>query len=349
MPGFGRPIASALMASSLVAQWAGAVKGPDEVENHRLQLSVSASGDSPGQGQDLHPGEILKVIVCLKNVSGKPLRVPTGNFRYASLRVEMPDGKVFICDPYNTYDAAKPQPWDIKTTQELEAGSAWVAADTRWRLTEIAAYGWIDAATGQRLERQQTINFRKPGVYRVSAEFRVGMPVRHEGDGKDDFWTGSLESAVSKFTVEELPVEKRLAEATEEQRRWLTTVLTNGEGAAAAMTHLEWAVTQTKNEGLAKAMLAAARDPANREHRGILLFWVTTRACDPFAGRAALGIDGPYLKELAEAALEDQVAELERRCRNEVASGAILPYSAGYATFLKCWPEWPAPSTWPRP
>lgn len=38
------------------------------------------------------------------------------------------------------------------------------------------------------------------------------------------------------------------------------------------------------------------------------------------------------------------VGELERRCRNEIASGAILPYSTGYAEFLKRWPEWPAPS-----
>jgi SAM-dependent methyltransferase len=38
------------------------------------------------------------------------------------------------------------------------------------------------------------------------------------------------------------------------------------------------------------------------------------------------------------------VAELERRCRNEIASGAILPHSSGYATFLRQWPQWPAPS-----
>ena len=38
------------------------------------------------------------------------------------------------------------------------------------------------------------------------------------------------------------------------------------------------------------------------------------------------------------------VAELERRCRNEIAAGAILPYSTGYSAFLKQWPAWPAPS-----
>jgi SAM-dependent methyltransferase len=37
------------------------------------------------------------------------------------------------------------------------------------------------------------------------------------------------------------------------------------------------------------------------------------------------------------------VAQLERRCRNEIASGSILPYSTGYAAFLKQWPAWPAP------
>ena len=38
------------------------------------------------------------------------------------------------------------------------------------------------------------------------------------------------------------------------------------------------------------------------------------------------------------------VAELERRCRNEIAVGAILPHSTGYSAFLKQWPQWPAPS-----
>ena len=37
------------------------------------------------------------------------------------------------------------------------------------------------------------------------------------------------------------------------------------------------------------------------------------------------------------------VAELERRCRDEIASGAMLPYSTGYAAFLERWPQWPAP------
>jgi SAM-dependent methyltransferase len=38
------------------------------------------------------------------------------------------------------------------------------------------------------------------------------------------------------------------------------------------------------------------------------------------------------------------VAELERRCRNEIAAGTILPYSTNYSAFLKRWPEWPTPN-----
>jgi SAM-dependent methyltransferase len=38
------------------------------------------------------------------------------------------------------------------------------------------------------------------------------------------------------------------------------------------------------------------------------------------------------------------VAELERRCRHEIAAGAILPYSTDYGTLLDRWPEWPAPN-----
>ena len=41
---------------------------------------------------------------------------------------------------------------------------------------------------------------------------------------------------------------------------------------------------------------------------------------------------------------DGMVAELERWCRNEIAAGAILPYSMGYSAFLKQWPKWPAPS-----
>src|SRR5260370_31678098 len=37
------------------------------------------------------------------------------------------------------------------------------------------------------------------------------------------------------------------------------------------------------------------------------------------------------------------VSELERRCRNEIASGAILPHSAGYSAFLTQWAPVPAP------
>jgi SAM-dependent methyltransferase len=38
------------------------------------------------------------------------------------------------------------------------------------------------------------------------------------------------------------------------------------------------------------------------------------------------------------------VAELKRRCRNEIAAGTILPCSGDYAAFLNRWPVWPAPN-----
>jgi SAM-dependent methyltransferase len=38
------------------------------------------------------------------------------------------------------------------------------------------------------------------------------------------------------------------------------------------------------------------------------------------------------------------LAELERRCRNEIGAGAILPCSMDYLAFLNRWPEWPAPN-----
>ena len=38
------------------------------------------------------------------------------------------------------------------------------------------------------------------------------------------------------------------------------------------------------------------------------------------------------------------VGELERRCRKEIAAGAILPFSTDYSAFLKCWPRWPTPN-----
>src|SRR5215831_14385175 len=38
------------------------------------------------------------------------------------------------------------------------------------------------------------------------------------------------------------------------------------------------------------------------------------------------------------------VAELERRCRHEIARGAILPYAGDYSTLLEVWPDWPAPN-----
>ena len=37
------------------------------------------------------------------------------------------------------------------------------------------------------------------------------------------------------------------------------------------------------------------------------------------------------------------LAQLERRCQAEIASGVITPYSAGYSSFLDRFPQWPSP------
>jgi SAM-dependent methyltransferase len=37
------------------------------------------------------------------------------------------------------------------------------------------------------------------------------------------------------------------------------------------------------------------------------------------------------------------IAELERRCQAEIASGAITPYAMDYSSFLNHLPQWPAP------
>jgi SAM-dependent methyltransferase len=37
------------------------------------------------------------------------------------------------------------------------------------------------------------------------------------------------------------------------------------------------------------------------------------------------------------------VAELERRCGNEIAAGKVLPCARDYSAFLRKWPEWPKP------
>jgi SAM-dependent methyltransferase len=38
------------------------------------------------------------------------------------------------------------------------------------------------------------------------------------------------------------------------------------------------------------------------------------------------------------------IAELERRCRTQIASGAIATHAAGYPSFLAQFPAWPAPN-----
>jgi hypothetical protein len=167
-----------------------------------------------------------------------------------------------------------------------------MVADGRWRLSGSEGY-WVDAKT----KKDATFPMRAEGTYKVWAEYEVKA-----GKGAArDAWRGKLVTPVATWTVAEMPAEKRRMAMTAEQEGMVAKWLGGDEG---MMEKLRGQMLEAENEGLALKMVGIVKGGGKEAANALGL--LEERAGDV---GTSVGIDGPYLKELATWEVEGMEAE----------------------------------------
>lgn len=280
-----RAVHLAFLTAIRVGTQADDTWGPEH-EGLRAALHVG-----PRKDLDFHPGEYADVHLSLKNAAKQPLKVGIDQWTHIHLRVTTPLKKELTYAPWSWKRGTREKPPPPRENpQEFAAGIEWSGATTGWPWTTLGPghiEAWRDAKSDEPAEQ---VPFRTPGAYSIQAIVRVGRP---EG-GAGESWFGTLESNVVELKVAELPVEKRLMKVTAAQAEALRTYLQMGTLSAAWST-LERDIRLTENEGLALAVLEAAKGERDELRRKNLIYLLSMRAA----------IDGPTLKPAVDFALDD--------------------------------------------
>jgi hypothetical protein len=115
-------------------------------------------------------------------------------------------------------------------------------------------------------------------------------------------WRGHVKSGVIEWNVSELPPDQRLLTLTDKQTRlvdqWLSGKHRLPEDSMEELDDpLVRQVLDTRNEGLATRLLEVLKQDMSADHRFEAWTMLRLRAGSPAPGE--LGIEGPYLKQLA--------------------------------------------------
>jgi hypothetical protein len=241
---------------------------------------------------EFHPGEYLEWVISLDQPADR--RVSRSG-RYLEFHIVTPAGKecVFIEMGSNAKRWEKlghnPGRW-----KPLPDGARWLAPlprQAKWRLSEQSLQRrWTDVKTGQ----ESPVSLQPSGTYRMWATFGVVT----QKDAPADAWQGgAATSNMVEWKITELPVEQRKLRLTDGQNKLLTLWLADGPESYGAFQTLDEMVVLTENEGLARRLaLLSASDSKQRSNA---IYMVTHRA----GSLSEIGIDGPYLRDIAEAAL----------------------------------------------
>ncbi|HTQ38748.1 MAG TPA: hypothetical protein VMJ32_06955 [Pirellulales bacterium] len=242
---------------------------------------------------EYHPGEVLNLVMEFDAELNHPFRVPMAALcEYATVHVVGPDGRECIWDPGGTdrEDAGikiEADEWEPYNDADEEPYTAPIRLAAGKQI-------WIDAKT----DRTVPFSLIVPGTYHAWIECKIVAgknPPKHA-------WQGTVKSGEVVWTMAELPVEQRHNEVTDEQQHeldaWLALAkLKNQELGKPLTAALTQEVLLAENEGLAQKLVEITKS-GQADAMPILL----ARAGDINDGHA--GIDGPYLKQLAEYILE---------------------------------------------
>jgi hypothetical protein len=203
---------------------------------------------------------------------------------YGTLEMRSPTGQHFIYDPRgnsrNAVTKRPPQTWDIHEVapdagMPIEFGTIYLCS---------SGSHWIDAAT----HKPATFSFKTAGDF----EFRLIYSVPQsdaKSRGGTPSWSGELRSEWTRVRIAPLPPEQRRMEITAEERAAIE---------AGDYSKFSAAIHVAANEGLAIALIEAAKKDLGKA--GAIMELVSRRAIPRPELDDALAIDGPYLGKYIE-------------------------------------------------
>jgi hypothetical protein len=260
----------------------------------------------PIERTEYHPGEVLKLVIQFDVELDHRIRVPMeALWQYSDVHIVGPTGQEFAWNPggihfKDTQFKVDSDGWKKYTDTDKEPYTAEI------RLANSNAH-WVDVKTG--LPAPCPLN--APGNYKAWIECTVVA-------GKNpprNAWKGSVKSGEVTYTVAELPVEKRQNVVTTEQQNqinaWLALLkVKTNEASGEPMTNiLTQEVSYTENEGLAQKLVEITKsDQAD----ALPILLARTGNINNGGG----GIDGPYLKQLAQ-----YILEIDKQNENQKAEG----------------------------
>ena len=250
--------------------------------NKQAKWGVTVDGLSVGlqlaqaERTEFHPGEVVQLTVEFK--AKRVLLVPHAVlWQYSELHVVGPNAREYIWDPGEIHKV------DAKIKIDAEDWVKWNDFDERPHTEDLRlAKGstiWVDAKTNQ----TTPFSLVEPGKYRAWMECSVvaaGRPPKNA-------WQGSAKSGEVTWKMSDLPVEHRRLDLTNEQQHlvasWLKLAKVKKD--------------EAENEGLADKLVDITK---SKEADALPIL----RARSGTLRDGEVGIDGPYLKGLAEYFLD---------------------------------------------
>jgi hypothetical protein len=272
-------------------QWGNAVGGLT------VELRVA-----PAERTEFHPGEVVRLTVEFK--TKRPVLVPHAVlWQYSELHVVGPNAREHIWDPGEIHKH------DVGRKIDADDWVKWKNSDERPHTEELRlAKGstiWVDAKTNQ----TTPFSLVEPGKYRAWMECCIAAA----GTPPKLAWQGTAKSGEVTWNMSNLPVEQRRTDLTNEQQRvvasWLALAkLKKGEILLnePASRRLREQVMLADNEGLAEKLVDITK---SKEADALPIL----RARSGMLRDGQVGIDGPYLKGLAEHSLDIMNENLGKR------------------------------------
>ncbi len=249
------------------------------------------------------PGEFVNLQGQVANVGNSDSKLPSVDFArqfaFIRLHVTAPGGEEFLYDPYannplrSSLTAISPRSFSTK----LAAGGTYDLFQKGLRLTDgLSRWTSREHPTGP-------MSLRPAGEYQVWFEYAV-PPV---AGSPSDAWTGKATSNTLSLIVTQFKPNEHTAGPTAEQLQAIDKLEHSAPTAIDGRDLLQQGMTRAENEPLASRLVDLCLRDDRRANDFIAM--IANRACnlDPeegMNGALQLGIDGPYLKTAAMAALD---------------------------------------------
>jgi hypothetical protein len=281
---------SAATAADDPAHWGDAVNGL------RLGIDIGRSVRT-----EFHPGEVVQITVEVKPQRAIRLPKTPDVDQFIEIHVRTPDGRESIwASTYPSESKAEPRrirEWNDKLSQGNSART--------YELRLDESHNWLLDFRYYAPSQRQKLSLRAAGNYSVWAECNIEA----DSDAPKNGWRGHIKSGVINLQVREMSIEKRRLTLTDDQKRLIEALLAykdhlpgESDEVLPVTERIRKELMLTSNEGLANRLFQLVKEDRSgilvKEALG-LLNWRAGTIED-----GEHGIDGPYLKDLAQWELD---------------------------------------------